>query len=569
MGGAERTVGEPTTRETPERPDVARATAVYVEQHPLLVVAALTSLIALGHAVWIWNHRFTGGLDPDEAGYIANSLRIEGRLSNLDLVGTARAIGGVGNGVVLPALSVPFTLIAGRDPRVAMLAQPALMVLTAVASAGIARRMAGPFASIATGLLVASMPMMSTATQSYMYGLGVAAFLTTAMWALVNSDRASNRWIWVFGVALGAMVLTRTMALGFIPAAVLGAAVVVGWDLRRLCRVAAATALGLLLALPWYVISWSTVFDYLFNYGYGTRAGMYGSGEPLERIGFRWSRFEEAFGPTVFILLVASAAGVALLLARSTVWRPTSDRQRTWLAVSTTVVAGFIALASTTNAGTWFETPMAVLAAPALVAMIARGPKWYSAGLAMVITTICITNVVSSWWWLPYDQARLPSHYELGFIDYDQRFSPYRRDEHRAAAADWEAANRSVVDRLRALAPDDDDVVVTMSGNMQLLNQNSLVLMGELEGWTPAVRSPDTVEDAGSLDDELTPTADRKGRQVPRLLVLARHDSIHFPPDEGVDRFADRALQAGWSVVDTVPMPGGGEVQVLAHGSDR
>ena len=35
------------------------------EQHPLLVVAAGATLVAVGQLVWIWTHRVRGAYDPE------------------------------------------------------------------------------------------------------------------------------------------------------------------------------------------------------------------------------------------------------------------------------------------------------------------------------------------------------------------------------------------------------------------------------------------------------------------------------------------------------------------------
>ena len=71
-------------------------------------------------------------------------------------------------------MSVPLLWVGPDDPRTVLLMLPLLMVATAVAVAGIARRLAGPWASIVAGVLLGSFPTVVFATQTYWFGLGAA-----------------------------------------------------------------------------------------------------------------------------------------------------------------------------------------------------------------------------------------------------------------------------------------------------------------------------------------------------------------------------------------------------------
>lgn len=555
-------------------PTAARLAPVvaWIRRHPLAVVALSASLIALGNAIWIWTHRYRGAYDPDEAGYIAASLRMERLLSSMDARGFVVAVGGTGNGVVVPLLSVPFVLVGVRDPRVVLMAQPALLVVSCVAVAGITRRMAGPCAAIAAGLLCAALPMMTTATQSYWYGLGATACLTVALWALLGSDGCRNRRIWIFGAALAAMVLTRTMSLGFVPGLVVAGVVIAGRDRRALIRLAGSIGLAIALAGPWYVVNASATFGYLFSYGYGPRASRFGSGNVLTRTGFRLDRLSESVGSTTFLLLWASALCIAVLVAPKLLRSTPSPRVRNGLAVSACLALGIAALVSTSNNGVWFELPMVVLTIALLVSIISAGPRWYSVTLAVVVTAMSVIGLAGQWWILPYSPTRITAHYEFGFAQYDPRFGPTQRTEHREAAADWEHLNGAVLAAIRAdaAAPSRSsgaDPVVTMSGNMQLFNSNSLALTGELAGWTPDIRVPDTSTPGTDLGADMTPTVTEDGRTVERILVIAVHDKILFTPDGDVDAFSDLAAATGWTVTDRLALPGGGEVRILRHGN--
>ncbi|MFM7068469.1 MAG: ArnT family glycosyltransferase [Actinomycetes bacterium] len=539
--------------------------ATAATQHPFRVVTVVASLVAIGHAWWIWTHRFVGAFDPDEAGYIAASLRMERALAALDLKRLVVAVGGTGNGITVPVLSVPLALIGGRDPRVVMLVQPLLLVVTAVAIAGVTRRLSGPRAAIAAGSLCAVVPMVSTGTQSYWYGLGAAAALALAVWALLSSERCGNRWVWAFGIAVAAMTLTRTMTLGFVPGLILAGIVVAGRDRRNLTRLAASLGVSVVLAAPWYVVNASSTFGYLFSYGYGPRAARFGSGGVLSRAGFRFDRLNEAIGSPTFLLLLTSAVCVMVLVGRERLRNGTWRELRDGVAVAACVLAGFAALVSTSNNGVWFELPIALLALALMVAIISAGPVWYSTGLAVVVAVVSAVSVGTAWWVLPYSPARLPAHYEFGFAEYDERFRPETRDQHRAAAADWARFNEQVLATLHDARRKGVDPIVTFSGNMELFNSNTLQLAGELDGWGPVIRVPDTARSAAERRAELTPTVRRNGVTHPRVLVVAQHDRTLFTPDAGVAAFARQADRLGWVVTESFELPTGGTVKVLRH----
>src|SRR5690606_14331548 len=111
----------------------------------------------------------------------------------------------------VPLVSAPLTMVGPQDPRMAMMVQPHFLVLSSVAVAAIASRLAGPLAAIASGVFFASLPTVALATQSYWLGLGATTSVAVAVAALLASGRCSNRWVWVYGVFVGLMLLSRTM----------------------------------------------------------------------------------------------------------------------------------------------------------------------------------------------------------------------------------------------------------------------------------------------------------------------------------------------------------------------
>ncbi len=377
-----------------------------IAAHPLLTTALVTSVVAVGHAIWIWNHRLLGAFDPDEAGYLAAALRYERTLDLLRPWAFVRAVGGTGTGPMVPLLSVPFLLVGPRDPRTAMLVQPLLSVLTSVSIAGIAFHLKGrPYPAILAGTSFLALPMAALATQSYWLGTGATAAMVGSMWALLASDRCANRRIWLYGFLLGVMLLTRTMMLGFLPAMALAGVIVAGRERRRLLRLAGAFGIAAVVAGPWWVANWTSIFDYLFSYGYGERAGLFGSGGIPQRLAFRFERILDGtgFGWLGNVVIAATVvAGLALAaLGLRTAERRFNETQRSELALLVAVAVGLAALVSTSNNGVWFELPLVGLAIPLVVAAGARAPGVLRAAAGCTVVVALVLVSLRAWWLLP------------------------------------------------------------------------------------------------------------------------------------------------------------------------
>lgn len=555
-------------------PGRLRRTVDWVDRNPLLVVAVVSCGIALGHAVWIWTHRRLGAYDPDEAGYLANALRFQRSINPWQPWAVVREVATTGTGPVVPVLSVPFLLLGPRDPRAAMLVQPVLMVVGAVAVAGIARRLSGPRPAIVAGLIFATSPTVAVATQSYWLGLGAATFCSLAAWALVSSERLTNRWTYAFGLCMALMALSRTMAVAFVPGLWLAGAVLAGRSRTSWVGLLRATAVAAAVMVPWWIINWSSLTQYLFSYGYGPRAELFGPTSLAARVDLRWNRLMEVGGlqadsPLLVLLwlVVIISATVSLLVA----WRRTHALPAHWregVALTATLLAGVAVLLSTSNNGVWFELPLIALLIPLLCAALSRGWAPAAGLLALTFLVMAPWTLGRSWWWIGPGQGPPPmsSHYEFGFAQYDERFAPARRDESAAAAADWWRVQRDLARELADLSGPAGAPFVVMSGNMQLLNNNQVALAAELDGRPLTITIPDTAEPDAELRRVLEPfpaAADGSGDE--KVVVVAHHDHILFTPDLQVERFDELARRTGWQVARDLELPGGGTVTILRH----
>lgn len=534
-----------------------------IAEHPLAVVTAGAVAVGVVHGWWIWTHRSIGAFDPDEAGYLAEALRLRRVLGASGWSAAAAESTQVATAPLVPALSAVLLLVGPTDPRTAMMIQPILMVLATVCTSAMTLRLARPATAVLVGFVFLTVPSSLLATQSYWFGLAVAAFLSLSVLALLRSERGTNGWIWVFGLSSAAMVLSRTMAVAFVPALALGALVAVGRDRRGLLRLIAAGAMGAALAAPWYAATSSEVTGYLLTYGYGSPAGFFGWSSPLGRIAQRPLGLILDAG--VLVPLGVLTAGIVTVLRRPAglaVLRRSVDH-RVLFAVSAT---GLLALMSTPNRGGWFTYPLLTTITPLAADLMEHAARPFRVAVASTAAALSVLFVLHSWWILPYGRPLpFPAHVEWPFAQYDDRFSPSSRDQHARAARDWERLNREVADDLRRLRRE-SGAVPTVSGNTLVFNSNSLALAAELQGWDLDPRVPDTTGGPAERRRWLTPRDwNDRGERVERVLVIADHEHPLFTPDSAVRAYAREARTAGWAVEARHDLPTGGSVAILRH----
>lgn len=527
----------------------------------MLVVALVAAVSAGISMARIWQLRTAGTYDPDEAGYLADALRYHRNIDLAHPLAVPREVLATATAPLVPLLSVPLLVVGPRDPRAALLVQPLLYLATVVMAAALVRRFAGAGWTILAGVVVASLPTMLRAAEAYWFGLAAATAMTAALLALVRSDRLANRWRFAYGAAMGAMLLSRTMTLAFLPGLV-GAGLWLAWgERRRLRGLAEAVVVAALVAVPWYVAQRDEVFGYLLGYGYGERAEEWGPSAPLARL---WTRIDRLAvdmvlpGPWAVVAVVA--VGFGIVEARRRGWRPghLPDRARELLALAIAFVAGLAALASTSNVGVWFELPLVIVGVCLVMAALSVSPR----PLQLVVGTwLAVMAVVSPLVLEPVDGHRVGD----AFGEYDPRFAAAGGPGDEAARTEWLAVNRELVDELAELTDRGRRGVATVSGNMFVVNTNSLRLLAEEDGWELDTTVPDTFGDDPDLDGSLTPTVEGEDGARERVLVLVRHDLPSFTPDVGRAAFAEAARAAGWEPVLTVPLPVGGEAEVLRH----
>lgn len=545
------------------------------KDHPVAIAGCVAAIVCAGSLVWLLINRSAGLFDADESRYLGDAVRFTDALRQGPgtLFTQVRA---TSTAPLVPLLSIPFLLVSGSAPLTAFLVQPVFVVLTACCITSITARLAQPPIAILAGVTFCTSWPVLLGLQSYQYGLAVGAFLALSLVALFSSEEGTNRWIWVVGLALAAMVLSRTMAIAFLPAVLVAAVVTVRQNRRGLTRLAAALFVGTVVAMPWYLFQSQAVFGYLTQYGYGERAGSYGSAGAWAQASAPLGALVAAAGPA---LVAMSAIASIALVARGS--RGPSGivgvAQRfvgsIALPLAIVVVGGLIPLMTTSNQGGWFVTP---LLTPVLVlgaaTLSGSGRLLRFAALVALLSQVVANLVLSGWWLIPSSWTEpiiaptRPTYPESAFSPADRRFSPDSRSEQPGASQEWVEATRSVVDHLAAIEQD-GPTLFTLVGNGRMINANSLLFSSLIDDRRIDLETIDTGSDPSTWSERLTPLGwTSRGDEVNRVIVVIDRPEDRFPADERTEDLRAAARRQGWRTVEQVELPSGG-IEILRHGS--
>lgn len=522
----------------------------WCRRHPVIVASAIAALGAVASSWAIWHQRAVGNLDPDEAGYLAFALALQRSIDPGHAGAVMSQAWSSVTGPLVPVLSVFPLSLGPRDVRAAMLVQPLLGILLAASTAAMARRVASSGWAILAGAYVAALPRVVQATETYWFGLGAAAFLALAIALLISPGCLTSRRRYGFGLALAASLLSRTMMVGLLPGVLVAVGVVAWGDRRRIVGAVQGLAVTAAIAVPWFVAHHAQVFGYLVSYGYGGEAARFGSGNLVDRISQRTQELTEytlRWGYRSLPWQVAAAGLIALVVWGAVALAPRrslaawSEPQRAAAALGSVVVLGVAALASTTNHGIWFDLPLYAPLVALVVGLLARLPGPVRVVPAAVLVAVAVIGPIAV---RMQDTDRI----DVGFPQYDSRFTdPHSRDASDAADA-WEALNARVADRVAGVVARDPRAHVLVAGNTFPANANRLELAAELDGWGMTTEVPDSRLARGELRRILA-------QPWERALVVVRFDGAHFVPDRDWQRVEAIAEAEGWRRVASWPLP--------------
>jgi hypothetical protein len=548
----------------------------HVEDHPVLAVAFLAVLVGLVNIAWTAAHRRPGGLDIDEVSYLTEAFRWQRKVDPAHPFAVYSSVLDQDKGPVTMLVSVITLLVGPNTVAAAMAASAALHGVSSVAVAGITNRLAGGRAALIAGLVALSLPAALVAARSYQLAPAVGAALAMAVWALLTSSRGQRAWPMVgFGVAVGVLLLTRTMAVAFVPGLGLAAALHLDWSRRAVRNTVISVVVTLLVAGPWWWSQRESILEYLLGHGYGDAAKGYGASSLGGRVG---QRVQNVVGGSAWLFVTVTIAILVGVAAQG--WRrPRSvgwvDRLRSGTAVVwVTIAVGTAALISTANSGMYFELPLMVLAVSGITALGATLTPALRRPVAVVAVGAAVVTLgvsaIDSGGRRDFSQigdiaeaSFFPglANYQFPTVEAEPRLGSQDNAVRRAAMDEWWNAARSTMHEVDSLASG-GPVQVTVCGSGPQLSAGSMALVSELDQilrdmpieWL-ATSAPRPQMDAGMQP--------RPGWK--RILVLIDSEAEPFPGEESVDRCERSAQRLMWRTSATVELPDGGTVDVMTH----
>lgn len=355
----------------------------------IFIVTVGILAIAAMNVWWVATYRHGYPLTIDESGYIAFGLIDHFALQGGGIHSWWEAIQSQAPyAPLVPAVtSLAFVLKSGVLEGFGVLI--GFSVLLAYATYGIGERLAGPRLGALAAMVVATAPGTFVFVREYVFALPAAALLSCAVYALLRSGGLRvRRWAIACGVALGLMVLARTMTVAFIPGMFVAGIVSIlvrgryaadpGGQLgRRFLNLGLMGAAAFAVAATWYIRNFKPVFDYLTSYGYGSQSAYYGP----EHSWISWGRWRDVASRITFNDLLVPLAVLILLglivvcvVAIRRVVKAENRRNETIellggdaFSVAIVVACCYIALTSSRNGGEGFTIPVAVLLPPLAV----------------------------------------------------------------------------------------------------------------------------------------------------------------------------------------------------------
>jgi hypothetical protein len=360
---------------------------------------------------WVMTYRHGYPFDVDEAGYTTFGLIDYLGLKGGGLHAWWEAIQAQGTyAPLVPALT---SLVLVIKPSVldGFAVLTAFLVVLTMASYGIGERLAGPRLGALAALVTATIPGAFAFAREYIFALPVAALLACAVYALLRSDGLRvRRWAIACGIAVGLMLLARTMAIAYVPGLLVAALVALsarrqGDLFSRFVNLGLLVVAAVAVSATWYVRNLRSVVDYLTNYGYGSQSKYYGGGHSL----ISWSRLhtvaehmttEDLYVPLAALLVMGLGAMAAVVVkgllpaeTRRAVLRRIVATDA--LSVAIVFVLGYAALTSSQNGGDGFTFPLAILLPPLAVLALRRFPRATAPAVAMLVL-VSGFNVIST-----------------------------------------------------------------------------------------------------------------------------------------------------------------------------
>jgi 4-amino-4-deoxy-L-arabinose transferase-like glycosyltransferase len=556
------------------------------------VVVAIGALVLVAIDVcWVATYRQGFPLNVDEAGYTSIGLIDWVGLETNGLHGWWEAVQTqTPNAPLLPALtSILLVFKPGVMTGFATLA--GFMVILIFAAYGIGERLAGPRLGALAALVTGVLPGTIIFSREYVFALPTAAMLACAVFALLRSDGLRlRRWAIACGVALGLMLLSRTMAVAFLPGVFAAAGVTLlvrgrGDYLNRFLNLGLLVLAGAAVAALWYWRNLQPVIDYLTNYGYGNQAQYYGAENPI----LSWERlrtvaekmiFDDLLVPIAALVFVALIA-IAVVAVRRV--RDSDDRQAELLrlagsdalTVLIVIAAGYAALTSSQNGGNGFTLPLSVLL-PGLAVLALRLYRVAVAPVVALLGAIALINLAAtSTIWDDVSKPRLvmvPGFGELpwvagiphtvGAIRVQVPGSLSHFDDRDKG---WTQVDAELAEELESLGTPELPPVTAFGSRNRLISTNSVGLAAVLKAHRGIPFTQLNAEPSDSVAVYKRQLSDPEFGQPTALITMSRNTE-DFPPLVTQSRAETAARELGFRRVRSFELPDGRELYVWHKG---
>lgn len=556
----------------------------------LAVVAGCLAMVAI-NLWWVATYRHGYPLNIDEAGYTAIGVVDYFGLRDGGLSGWWDAIQQQApNAPLVSALaSLGLKFSSGIMPGFAVLI--AFGALLTLATYGVAERLAGPRLGALAALAVATSEGAILFSREYIFALPTAALLTSAVYAGMRSEGlARRRWAIACGALLGLMLLTRTMAVAFIPG-VLVAVVVTGLvrgreDLaKKALSLALAALAGVAVAATWYWRNLQPVLDYLTSFGYGNQAEAYGADNPL----LSWDRLRttaqkiadiDLLAPMTVIVAVGLIALAVVLVQRL---RGAENRRAELLhiagsdafAMLLVVLAGYAALTSSQNGGNGFTLPLAMLL-PVLAVLALRYHRAALVPVAVLVALVGALNLVStSTLWADAAKPRevlVPGLGEVDWINGVPRPVSGIRGQVAGPEARFDAGDAAWLDLDSELAtlfleptgPKAEQPIVVFGTRSPILNTNTVDLASLFDHnrgfyYAQILAEPD--DSVANYESQL----EAQAWGPPLLLLTMSSNAGDYAPIPTQSKVEAAARRQGFTIARRQQLPDGRELRIWTN----
>ncbi len=384
---------------------------------PLLVLAALTVLVSAAHLLWI--HLDDDFLPTgDSYAYLANLLRFVDGLGSETLRSPWQALGDLGFGGRPPLyqlLTVPF-LVFGRSVDAALGVNLAFLVVLMFFTYRTGRLMASPAAGLLAAFLVACYPPIVHLVRTYLPYSALPACVAASLYFLISLAKTRSRrtvWWLALSFAFGFLIHPQFIRAVALPALAVGLWTVFCQQpprrppsLRQLPRwawgklsdplvtraLAPATAVALVLALPWYLTWGRRLFRLFQNFRAGNIAEF--RGFDVKVIGFHqiepsfWWYLETARGTLSWVFAAFAVVGLVYGLGAGFL------RRRGPILILALTLAATYAVLSLSTTLAWWTFSMVLPAVALLTALwiVEVRNRWLSTALILLCVVVGLVN---------------------------------------------------------------------------------------------------------------------------------------------------------------------------------